>query len=98
MIVWIVSTEQLLAWVRNPVPVSQLDSFEPLKCSTPDVSEKICNGMPANEEGLVGHCAFNDSPFYTCYGCPKEVPTVSNPNPEQDVKEGEQARFRCTIL
>ena len=24
---WIVSTEQLLAWVRNPTPLSQLDDF-----------------------------------------------------------------------
>lgn len=92
--VWIVSTEQLLAWTRNPTKISDLDSFDDLKCATPDVSEKICNGMPSSEEGLLQHCAFSESPFYTCYGCPKEVPTVSNPNPDQDIQEGQQARFR----
>ncbi|TFY78825.1 hypothetical protein EWM64_g5184 [Hericium alpestre] len=91
--VWIVSSEQLLAWVRNPVPVSQLDSFEPLKCSTPQVSQKICNGMPDNEEGLLAHCAFNDFPWYTCYGCPTQQLSPSNPNPPQDPTVG-QERFR----
>ena len=65
---WIVSTEQLLAWVRNPTPLSQLDDFAPLKCSKPavDASVKICNGIPENEAGLVQLCPFSDFPFYTC--------------------------------
>ncbi|KAG6855526.1 hypothetical protein H0H87_001566 [Tephrocybe sp. NHM501043] len=94
--VWIVSNEQLLEWVRNPVPISELNSVNALKCSTPqvDASLKICNGIPQNENGILSHCAFPDFPFYTCYGCPKEAPTVNNPNPEQDVPDGEQARFR----
>lgn len=66
--VWIVSNEQLLAWMQNPVPVSQLDTFEGLKCSTPQVSatEQICNGIPQNEKGLLGLCDFPDFPFFTC--------------------------------
>lgn len=66
--VWIVSNEQLLAWVQNPVPVSQLGNVDALKCSTPQVdsSKKICNGMPQNEAGLLSHCPFSDFPFYTC--------------------------------
>ncbi|KAF7302610.1 Carbohydrate esterase family 4 protein [Mycena chlorophos] len=94
--VWIVSNEQLLAWVQNPVPVSQLDSVAALKCSTPqvDASTKICNGMPQNEAGLLSHCPFSDFPFFTCYGCPEEAPTTSNPNPAQQVPDGQQARFR----
>lgn len=92
--VWIVSTEQLLAWVQNPVPVSQLNDFAPLKCSTPQVDQKICNGMPSNEQGLLDHCAFSDFPFYTCYGCPSEQPTPNNPNPSQSTDNGHQARFR----
>ncbi|RPD64578.1 hypothetical protein L227DRAFT_260922 [Lentinus tigrinus ALCF2SS1-6] len=83
--VWIVSHEQLLAWVRNPTPISSLNDFAPLKCSTPavDSSMKICNGIPQNEAGLVELCPFSDFPFYTCYGCPSEHPTPSNPSPEQ---------------
>jgi len=92
--VWIVSSEQLLDWVRNPVPASQLNNIASFKCSTPQVDAKICNGMPANEAGLLAHCAFPDFPFYTCYGCPSEVPTVDNPNPPQQVADGQQPRHR----
>ncbi|KIO07090.1 hypothetical protein M404DRAFT_137803 [Pisolithus tinctorius Marx 270] len=94
--VWIVSNEQLLAWVQNPVPISQLDSFDALKCKTPDVdsSVQICNGIPANEAGLLQECSFPDYPFFTCYGCPQSEPSPSNPNPPQQVATGQQARLR----
>ncbi|KAF9469505.1 hypothetical protein BDZ94DRAFT_1150876 [Collybia nuda] len=94
--VWIVSNEQLLDWVQHPVPVSQLDSVGSLKCSTPQVdsSMKICNGMPGNEDGLLSHCAFSDFPFYTCYGCPEVQPSPNNPNPPQQVPDGQNSRFR----
>ncbi|KAL5495118.1 hypothetical protein ACEPAI_580 [Sanghuangporus weigelae] len=93
--VWIVSSEQLLAWVRNPVPVSQLDSFDALKCVTPDVdpSLKICNGIPQNEAGVLDHCAFSEFPFYTCYGCPVTTPTPGDPNPPQASSSG-SPRYR----
>ncbi|KAH8120052.1 hypothetical protein DFH11DRAFT_1499913 [Phellopilus nigrolimitatus] len=83
--VWIVSNEQLLAWVRNPVPVSQLGSIDALRCSSPSVdsSLQICNGIPQNENGQLDHCAFPDFPFYTCYGCPQTTPTPGDPNPPQ---------------
>ena len=66
ILVWIVSSEQLLAWTQNPTGLADLNDFTPLKCSTPYVDAKICNGMPDNEAGLLDHCAFPDSPFYTC--------------------------------
>ncbi|KAF7369447.1 Carbohydrate esterase family 4 [Mycena venus] len=95
--VWIVSNEQLLAWVKNPVPVSQLDSVAALKCSTPkvDASQQICNGMPGNEASVLQHCTFPDYLFYTCYGCPEAVPTPENPFPAQAAPpDGAQQRFR----
>ncbi|KAI9512900.1 hypothetical protein F5148DRAFT_654881 [Russula earlei] len=92
--VWIVSTEQLLSWVQNPVPLSQLNSFEPLKCSTPQVNASICDGIPANEHGLLDLCAFSDFPFFTCYGCPVTEPTPDNPNPVQVTSNGQQPRER----
>lgn len=94
--VWLISNEQLLAWVKNPTPISQLNSFEPFKCSTPQVdsSLKICNGIPQNEAGLIEECPFPDFPFYTCYGCPVEAPTPDDPNPPQQPPTGQQTRFR----
>jgi len=94
--VWIVSNEQLLEWVKNPVPVSQLNTFEALKCMTPnvDASTKVCSGIPGNEDGLLNHCAFADFPWFTCYGCPQTQPTPDNPDPAQQVPDGQQARIR----
>jgi len=92
--VWIVSTEQVLAWTRNPVPASQLNTLKEFQCSIPQVTQKICNGMPNNEAGLLAHCAFNDFPFYTCYGCPQETPTPGNPNPPQQSIDGQPLRAR----
>lgn len=92
--VWIVTNQQLLEWVRHPVPISQLESFDALKCNSPQVSDKICNGMPENQAGLMTKCEYEEYPFYTCYGCPKELPSPSNPNPEQRVADGQQPRFR----
>ncbi|KAI0706171.1 hypothetical protein BC835DRAFT_1223104, partial [Cytidiella melzeri] len=94
--VWIVSTEQLLSWVQNPVPASQLNSLKDFQCSTPqiDPSTPICNGIPQNEAGLLSHCPFPDFPFFTCYGCPEIAPTVDDPNPAQQVADGQQPRYR----
>ena len=66
MAVWIVSNQQVLAWVQNPKPLSQLGDVDALKCPTPQVSQKICNGMPDNEAGLLQHCDFSDFPWSTC--------------------------------
>jgi len=90
--VWIISNEQLMAWVQNPTTIANLGNVDALKCSTPQVEQKICNGMPQNEDGLLSHCAFNDFPWFTCYGCPTIQPIPGNPNPPQvtDVP----ARFR----
>ncbi|KDQ15546.1 hypothetical protein BOTBODRAFT_31441 [Botryobasidium botryosum FD-172 SS1] len=92
--VWIVSNMQLMDWVRNPVPLSQLGTADYLKCSTPQVSQNICNGMPTNEAGLLSHCAFSDFPFFTCYGCPETPPTTADPNPPQATVSGQPLRSR----
>lgn len=78
--VWIVSNEQLLDWVRHPVPVSQLDQVASLKCSTPQVdpNTQICNGIPQNEKGLLSHCSFPDFPFYTCVRWSLQLHTTQN--------------------
>ncbi|KAG8915532.1 hypothetical protein FRC00_003279 [Tulasnella sp. 408] len=93
--VWIITNWQLLQWVRNPVPISQLNDFAPFKCPTPQVSAKICNGMPENEAGLIQNCYFSDFPFQTCYGCPTDNPTPANPMPAQaSPSDGSALRYR----
>jgi len=92
--VWVVTTAQLVAWMRNPVPAAQLNTLPEFQCQTPQVDSAICNGIPANEAGLLSHCTFEDFPWHTCYGCPVTQPTVNQAVPPQDTSNGQQARFR----
>lgn len=81
--VWIISNAQLLEWSKHPVPLANLNSVTALGCSTPAITDKICNGMPQNQAGLLQNCPFPDFPFTTCYGCPTVAPTPGNPLPPQ---------------
>lgn len=92
--VWLVTNQQLLAWMKNPKPVSQLNTIPEFQCETPQVTENICNGMYPNEVGLLENCPFSDFPWTTCYGCPQEQPSPSNPVPAQATTSGQALRNR----
>ena len=64
--VWVVTNEQLIAWMRNLVPASQLNTLKEFQCQRPQVSGQVCNGIPENEAGLLDHCSFSDFPWSTC--------------------------------
>ena len=69
--VWMISNKQLLAWMRNPVPASQLNSLKEFQCQTPNPpQDQICSGIPAKEDRLILKCisdkagdSLNNSPF-----------------------------------
>lgn len=68
--VWMVSNKQLLAWMQNPVPASQLNTLDEFKCQTPNPGANICSGIPDLENGLLEKCisdtagdSLNNSPF-----------------------------------
>lgn len=84
--VWIVSNEQLLSWVRDPVPISQLNNSPALKCSSPvlDDNIKICNGMAGHEDGLLERCPFSDFPFFTCSSTRVVLPLASSSSRSAD--------------
>ncbi|KAL8279618.1 hypothetical protein RQP46_007931 [Phenoliferia psychrophenolica] len=86
--VWFVSNEQLLEWVKAPVTNDAIGNVTALQCKAPVVNDKICNGIPANEQGLLLNCPFIDFPFTTCYGCPVSPPTPQNPVPAQNTTIG----------
>ncbi|CDZ97989.1 carbohydrate esterase family 4 protein [Phaffia rhodozyma] len=94
--VWIVSSEQLLAWVRDPKSITDLGQSDALKCQnvTLPAGTNICNGLPGYDSSLLARCSFSDFPFSTCYGCPKSQPSVSDPNPEQVPVGGSGLRHR----
>jgi len=91
--VWIVSNEQMMQWIMNPVPNSQIASVAAFGCSVPDVSQPICNGMSPNENGLLENCPFADFPWTTCYGCPVEQPGPYDPVPAQNTTLGNRFRL-----
>ncbi|UZJ55063.1 hypothetical protein CBS101457_004383 [Exobasidium rhododendri] len=94
--VWMINNKQLLAWMKNPVPASQLNTLEEFQCQTPNPSQaKLCSGIPAKEDSLIIKCisdtpgdSLNNSPFNTCYGCPTVRPTPDQPNPPQKNNDG----------
>ena len=60
----------MLDWIRNPVSNANIASSDALRCEVPNVPAdlKICNGIDANQVGLLDQCPFADFPWTTCYG------------------------------
>ncbi|CEP07511.1 hypothetical protein [Parasitella parasitica] len=90
--VWFVTNDQLLQWMQNPVPASQLASQPYMQCTTPKIGKEICNGLEnitvANNVvsgGLLNSCNFNSANWDTCFNCPSSEPTLENPTPKSAV-------------
>ncbi|KAF9433596.1 hypothetical protein BGZ76_009239 [Entomortierella beljakovae] len=97
--VWFVTNQQLLEWMKNPVPNSELANQPYMKCNLPAVGKEICNGLDdlniatpgvpgTPDKGVLEVCNFVSGPWSTCYGCPKTAPTPENPVPERNVALG----------
>ncbi|KAI7872325.1 hypothetical protein BDF14DRAFT_1752051 [Spinellus fusiger] len=92
--VWFVSNDQLLQWMKNPVPASQLAAQDYMKCEVPNPGKEICNGLQnitISDVGLVSSsllnmCNFNTSTWGTCFNCPATAPTVDTPIPPTAVQ------------
>ncbi|KAI8147378.1 hypothetical protein BJV82DRAFT_344932 [Fennellomyces sp. T-0311] len=88
--VWVVSNAQLLEWMKNPVPASELAKQSYMKCDLPNTGKEICNGLQnitvAADTGVVSSsllnsCNFNVTTWGTCFNCPSSQPTLDNPTP-----------------
>ncbi|KAF9970253.1 hypothetical protein BGZ73_007077 [Actinomortierella ambigua] len=92
--VWFVTNQQMLQWMKNPVPASELANQEYMKCTRPAVGKEICNGLAdtangAIDAGVLELCNFAAGPWSTCYGCPKTAPSPADPVPERMVAVGQ---------
>ncbi|KAI9483884.1 MAG: hypothetical protein EXX96DRAFT_500390 [Benjaminiella poitrasii] len=90
--VWFVTNAQLLQWMQNPVPASQLADQPYMKCNTPQVGKEICNGLEdititngVVSSSLLNTCSFGTSSWATCFNCPGSEPTLDNPTPSPSV-------------
>ncbi|KAG0349177.1 hypothetical protein BG004_001233 [Podila humilis] len=84
--VWFVTNQQLLEWMKNPVPASELAKQDYMKCTQPAIGKEICNGIDDTKAGTIDSkvletCNFVAGPWSTCYGCPKTAPTTADPVP-----------------
>ncbi|KAI8347185.1 hypothetical protein EDC96DRAFT_521155 [Choanephora cucurbitarum] len=101
--VWFVTNEQLLQWMQNPVPASQMANQSYMKCELPKTSKEICNGLETINitsgvvsGPLVNQCNFNTVNWATCFNCPSAAPTVDNPTPNSAVAATD-AKYRHPV-
>lgn len=92
--VWFVTNDQLLQWMQNPVPASQLSSQPYMQCTVPNIGKEICNGLENISTAsnvvsgpLLNSCNFNTASWSTCYNCPSTEPTLQEPTPKNAVAD-----------
>ncbi|KAJ3370527.1 hypothetical protein GGF31_004118 [Allomyces arbusculus] len=85
--VYVVSNAQMLAWLRNPQPITS-SSNAGLTC--PGLTTRgteVCDGLDNDgngvaDDGVLRTCNFPDAVFGTCAaGCPVRVPSATEPVP-----------------
>ncbi|KAJ1345157.1 hypothetical protein BSLG_000672 [Batrachochytrium salamandrivorans] len=76
---WMVTTAQLVAYMKNPVSAAELGAQPYMQCTpNPAPPTNICNG-----KSVVGAdvCNLSNGTFSSCYGCPSSYPDLNNPSP-----------------
>ncbi|KAJ3298546.1 hypothetical protein HK104_010601 [Borealophlyctis nickersoniae] len=78
--VWMVTNAQVIEYMKNPVPASQLGSQPYMQCQrNPAPPTGICNGLNGTAPEA---CNLANGTIHTCYGCPSDYPTLENPAPK----------------
>ncbi|KAK6759710.1 hypothetical protein RB195_021339 [Necator americanus] len=82
--VYVVTLKQLIHWMKNPVPLSQIAQSDAVKCSQepmsqyPAISRRFCskpNKCMYRTPGLSSQ----EHQFLTCSPCPDQYPWLDNP-------------------
>ncbi|KHJ90319.1 hypothetical protein OESDEN_09840 [Oesophagostomum dentatum] len=82
--VYVVTLKQLIQWIKNPVPLSQIAQSDAVKCSQgplhqyPAMSQRSCskpNKCMYRTPGLSSQ----EHQFLTCSPCPDQYPWLDNP-------------------
>ncbi|KAK4871696.1 hypothetical protein RN001_015820 [Aquatica leii] len=71
--VWLVTNWQAIQWVRDPTPVSRLNSFQPFGCNYPDRPKRCNNPKVCNLWHKTGVRYMR-----TCQPCPDIYPWTGN--------------------
>ncbi|KAJ7856181.1 hypothetical protein B0H13DRAFT_2357506 [Mycena leptocephala] len=83
----------MINWVQVQQDVWMVLNEQLLVCKTRARLAARPGVSAQNEDGL-SRCDFADFPFFTCYGSPEIELTVDNPNPAEQVPNGQQVRFQ----
>lgn len=51
--VWLVTNQQLIQWMKNPVKASELGTQDYMQCKQPVIATEICNGLDDNHNGVI---------------------------------------------
>jgi hypothetical protein len=83
--VFFATSSQVIRWMQNPVPASEVPSMSEMFCPMPPTtsSSEICNGIDDNQnllvdEGVVNTCSYPSNNFQTCAPCPKNYPDLNS--------------------
>lgn len=72
--VYMVTSQQLISYMQNPVSKTQIASQPYMNC--PAGQQGICNGL--NDISTAQACNFINGTIHTCYGCPSNTPGIGN--------------------
>ena len=77
--VYFVTATQALLWMTDPVPISELEDYEPWQCREEDLPPKPCGSpnkcsLAHKETGGVNTVRY----MTTCQTCPSIYPWVTN--------------------
>jgi len=85
--VFFATPKQVLAWMKNPVPASQVHLMPEFACPSlrpATASPEVCNGIDDDLNGIVddgtgapNFCMFTEGSFYSCTSCPRGYPALS---------------------
>ncbi|KAG0700094.1 MAM and LDL-receptor class A domain-containing protein 1 [Chionoecetes opilio] len=75
--VWIVNNQEVIKWMREPTPNSQLAGFEPWKCQQKIAPEDKACSIPQTCK-LKNRMIRGDRYLHTCFECPDVYPWLKN--------------------
>ncbi|CAH1376199.1 unnamed protein product [Tenebrio molitor] len=75
--VWFVTNWQAISWMKNPTPISRLNSFKPWNCDKLFAQNEIACSVP-NVCKLYSKIFQQERYLYTCFQCPKHYPWIRN--------------------
>jgi len=91
--VFFATPKQVLAWMKNPVPASQIYLMPEFACpelNPATATPEVCNGIDDDLNGLVddgtgtpNFCSFDEGSFHSCAPCPRGYPALSGVIPPE---------------